>query len=600
MISTRPSQVSANSQGYCVFPTDKKLGTILMKTFLTLSIMVGISYFCEAQSVTSQQTSGSFATPYAITVQDANSRVWQRTVYETDPAGQIVARQHSYTEVASGLNHLVNGQWVESKEEIDILPNGTAVATNGQHQAYFPGDIYQGQVELVTSDGQHLRSRPMGLSYFDGTNSALIAELTNSVGVVVGNNQVVYPNAFTDFRADLRYTYTKAGFEQDIILRQQPPTPEALGINPDTARLQILTEFFSPPQPTIKSTAMPIQAGLSLTDESLCFGTMQMILGRAFMLGANVTDAGALVNKQWLLLNGRQFLVEEVPVNAILEGLAALPLTAMNFAPGKNHTLMAARQLNLPPERHVKRDNSKIMRLASSDLPTQGFVMDYQTVTGGSYSSYTFHGDTTYYISGGVTLAGSGTFESGTVLKYASGGAGVTLFCGAAVNFQTSLYHPAVFTAKDDNSIGEIINGSTGNPTNYYASQALTFYGNSPTLTNLRVDYAQQGLYFGGANPSIYNAQILNCLYGITSGGAIINLRNVLFSNIKTNFSSISGTMAINIQNGTFNGSAYLAIAPIPSSSALVLTNCVLANITNLTAGFTNPVGSCNGFYNTP
>ena len=80
--------------------------------------------------------------------------------------------------MASGLNHLVNGQWVESKEEIDILPNGTAAATNGQHQAYFPGDIYQGQVELVTPDGQHLKSRPIGLSYFDGTNSVLIAELT--------------------------------------------------------------------------------------------------------------------------------------------------------------------------------------------------------------------------------------------------------------------------------------------------------------------------------------------------------------------------------------------------------------------------------------
>ena len=104
----------------------------------------------------------------------------------------------------------MNGQWVESREEIDILPNGTAAATNGQHQAYFPGDIYQGQIELVTPDGQQLFSRPMGLSYFDGTNSVLIAELTNSIGVLSGSNQVIYPNAFTGFAADLRYTYTKS------------------------------------------------------------------------------------------------------------------------------------------------------------------------------------------------------------------------------------------------------------------------------------------------------------------------------------------------------------------------------------------------------
>jgi hypothetical protein len=143
----------------------------------------------------------------------------------------------------------VNGQWVGSKEEIVILPNGTAAATNGQHQAYLPGDIYNGEIELVTPDGQQLYSRPMGLSYFDGTNSVLIAELTNSIGVLTGNNQVIYPNAFTGFAADVRYTYTKAGFEQDIILLEQPPTPESFGLNPATTRLQVLTEFFNPPQP---------------------------------------------------------------------------------------------------------------------------------------------------------------------------------------------------------------------------------------------------------------------------------------------------------------------------------------------------------------
>ena len=49
------------------------------------------------------------------------------------------------------------------------MPNGTAQAIDGQHQAYFPGDIYNGEIELVTPDGTQLHSRPMGLSYFDGT-----------------------------------------------------------------------------------------------------------------------------------------------------------------------------------------------------------------------------------------------------------------------------------------------------------------------------------------------------------------------------------------------------------------------------------------------
>jgi len=248
--------------------------------------MLGTASICEAQSTASQpaQVTIPKPTPFAITVQDANSRVWQRNYFQSSPFGGIVTNTHSYTELASGLNHLVNGKWIESKEWIDILPNGTAVATNGQISAFFPGNLYQGQIELVTPDGKHLKSRPMGLSYFDGTNSVLIAELTNSIGVVVGNNQVVYQNAFTDFKVDLRYTYTKAGFEQDVILRQQPPTPESLGLNPDTTRLQMLTEFFSPPQPAIQTTELPVQAGLSLNDQTLDFGAVEIVPGKAYLL----------------------------------------------------------------------------------------------------------------------------------------------------------------------------------------------------------------------------------------------------------------------------------------------------------------------------
>src|ERR1022692_530258 len=396
MISTSTRLVSGKSQGDHVFPTGKIAGIFLMKIFPGL--IIGSVILCSTPRVwcgSSAVNQPPAPTLYAITVQDANSRVWQRTDYQISPSGEVIANTHSYTEICSGLNHLVNGKWVESSEQIDILPNGTAVATNGQHQAYFPGDIYQGQIELVTPDGQHLKSRPMGLSYFDGTKSVLIAELTNSIGVVVGNNQVVFQNAFNGLAADLRYFYTKAGFEQDVVIKQQPPTPESLGLNPDKARLQILTEFFSPPQPTIESTAMPVQAGLSLTDESLGFGTMQMIPGKAFLLGANATDAGAMVDKQWLLLDGRQFLVEEVPVDAILEGLAALPLTAMNSNSSKN-SRTASKHLKLPPQRLAENNTSKSLMLAKADLSAQGFVLDYQTVNG-TFTNYNFQGDTTYY-----------------------------------------------------------------------------------------------------------------------------------------------------------------------------------------------------------
>jgi hypothetical protein len=239
-------------------------------------------------------------TAYAVVERDANSRVWERTTYELSPSGSIVPQKHRYTELATGLHYQKNGQWVESKEEINILPDGTAAATQGGHQTHFPGDIYEGVIELVTPDGAHLRSRPLGLSYNDGTNTVLIAELTNSVGYLVGSNQVIYPNAFTDFKADLRYTYTKAGFEQDIILREQPLTPESYGLNPATTRLQMLSEFFSPPEPAKTTRALPEQAGITLTDENLDFGVMKMVPGRAFLLGSGAHEGNVLVSKSWV------------------------------------------------------------------------------------------------------------------------------------------------------------------------------------------------------------------------------------------------------------------------------------------------------------
>ncbi|MGA3283135.1 MAG: hypothetical protein ABSD57_01580 [Verrucomicrobiota bacterium] len=98
----------------------------------------------------------------AVVERGPNHCVWQKTTYETNSVGQLVPHIHQFTELATGLNYMTNGQWVESKQEIDILPNGTAAATQGQHQVYFPGDIYRagdagGQAPAQPPGGAQLR-----------------------------------------------------------------------------------------------------------------------------------------------------------------------------------------------------------------------------------------------------------------------------------------------------------------------------------------------------------------------------------------------------------------------------------------------------------
>jgi hypothetical protein len=566
---------------------------------VVVTMLLGIYGCCEAQQSATGSTSVPPPTPYSIVANDANSRIWERTAYEQGPGGQVVAAKQSYTELATGLNYQdpTTGQWVPSKEEIDILPDGTAAATNGQHQAYFPSDIYNGDIRVVTPEGDVLQSQPLGLSYDDGSNTVLIAVLTNSAGELVSSNQVLYPNAFVGLNADLLYTYTKGGFEQDIILRAQPPTPESLNMNSQNTRLQMLTEFINPPQAAVTEQQLPAQAGMILNDENLDFGIMKMVPGKAFLTGTDAHDSGALVGKAWENISGRQILVEEVPVMALADDLAQLP-TPQHSSAKANSPLYAVTARRLLPAQHLAKNEKTTEFIAREALPIKGVVLDYNTVNS-SISNYVFQSDTTYYISGAVNLYGTNTFEGGTVLKYTNG-ASINIGTGTGVNWMAATYRPVIMTAKDDNSVGETISGSTGNPTNYYASSALSFNtAGTFTLSGFRIIYAAQAISDYDTTLHLYDGQIVNSQYGVEGIYYTVTLRNLLLANVPTDFTTFYGSL--DAQNATLYGSTYLN--GDFAYSSMSLENCILANITYLTnslANSTTIAGTNDGFYNCP
>jgi hypothetical protein len=541
---------------------------------------------------------------YQVTERGANHRVWQRTIYETGPDGRPMPHVHQYTELTTGLHYLNHGEWTESREQIDLLPDGTAAATNGQHQAYFPTEIYGGVITLVTPDGQELTSRPLGLGYDDGSNTVLIAELTHSTGHLVGANQALYPDAFTGLKADLLYTYTRAGFEQYIILRESPLTPEAFGLDPARARLQVLTEFFNAPEPAVTTTVRPGEAGMALPDQNVAFGAMAMVPGRAFLLGGDAPPGNVMVSKSWVKLEGRHFLIEEVPVEALADQLAVLPLPpeASNQT-GANRHSVASRQRQLPPARHAQAGPAgPFRRIARAALPIRGLVLDYQ-IFSGSETPYNFKSDTTYYISGNVCAYGTNTFEGGAVLKFATNGE-IQITPGPVstrINWKAGAYRPVIFTAKDDDSVGDPISDSTGHPSGYYGDPMLYLASlDSITLTNFRMSYAATGIGFGGVSGSLYDVQFVNCQNGLVMGGVDLLLGNALFANTKTNF-VFQGGATVSGQNITFDGAACLAAGPAYfGANALALTNCLLSDETALTNGILTLTGDHNGFYNSP
>jgi hypothetical protein len=215
--------------------------------------------------------------PFAVGERGADFRVLQNNAVEH---GSNVL--HQYVELASGLNYTnASGDLVESKEAIELLPQGGAAAVEGQHKVYFPAGIYNGVLEIVTPDGRHLRSRPLGVSYDDGNNAVWVGLLQNSTGVLASSNKVVYPNAFSGLKADLVCTYRRGGFECDVVLRERPPAPSVFNLNTNASTLQLITEFFETDDPEEIPAGEDLNYGI--TDDTLKFGKMTMRPGKAFV-----------------------------------------------------------------------------------------------------------------------------------------------------------------------------------------------------------------------------------------------------------------------------------------------------------------------------
>ncbi len=461
---------------------------------------------------------------YQVVERGANYSVLQRTTVENG-----TNCVHRYIELATGLNYTNSyGQLVESKEAIDILPQGGAAATQGRHQVYFPADIYNGVLEVVTPDGRHLKSRPLGVSYDDGNNTAMIATLKHSSGVLTSSNQVTYFDAFAGgIKADLVCSYRRGGFESDLVFREQPSTPDAYGLTGTNSTLQMITEFFNTADPRQISAQANRRFGLQ--DNSLTFGAMTMGRGKAFVVGSQKTRdrRQTPVYKRWLHLQGRTFLIEEVPLVRLAADFDTLPLGASIEKPS-GFPKFASQQREFPPAPGFVADTNRIL-IASADLNQRpGVVLDYNIVDS-DQTDFTFRSGVTYYVTGEFGLYGTATFEGGTVIKIDEGYNGGPIDVYSAINNQSDSSHPVVITSANDDSVGEVLPGSSGSP-NQIWNNTMNAHTNYIELDNFRFNYAAEAFF---NDPDISTNVFWNCEFnngdgsiGVVSGQVV--LRNVL------------------------------------------------------------------------
>ncbi len=239
-------------------------------------------------------------------------------------------------------------------------------------------------------------------------------------------------------------------------------------------------------------------------------------------------------------------------------------------------------------------------------------VIDYYAETG-SVTSFRFLGGATYDITGTFSISGgsgAAVFEGGAVLKFETAG---QINPWSKPAFLTAPYSPLVCTAKDDDSVGEKIAGSTGNPgANLYGGGGmLRFSGANSCVTNARFCYAKTAVAFLvalGGDQFVVDSQFVNCSNGVTTGGGNITVKNTLFAHVWAPFFHLGAKLVA--KNITVEDAQYLSTIGNPNSGlfGLTFTNCIFSRVTNIMgypydapAPYTyTPTADYNGFYNCP
>ncbi len=559
----------------------KAYATAAALTLSTLIISLAPPVFSQSHLVNASAQKPLPDTSWTIINAGANNNVWQKTTYEIDPHGTQRPHLHQYVELASGLNYLKNGRWIPSQEVIEPYSQG-AIARQGQYQVIFANNLNTaGAVDLQAADGKRLRSNIIGLGYFDRStgNSVLIAQLQDSTGQLITDNQVLYPNAFAGVNADVRYTYRKSGLEQDVILREQPPAPQSFGLNSETTELEVMTAFIDPP-PANVTTADAGSQNLD-PDQTIRWGTTVLGKGRAFDLSNQKNSRNHVsVSKQYVNVRGRQILLERVSLKEILPQLSSLPAQPSSQA---RLSSIVSKTLILP-KLPVAQAMLKPIQLASRSAPDRGYVLDYVTISSPE-TNFVFQGDMTYYINGEYDLMGTTIIEGNSVIKL--GGSGqIDIDQNGTVICKTAAYQPAVFTSANDNSLGESI--GSGSPAFGDVYAFLNINATNVTLHDLRFAYGWIGAI---QNPEPATLDVWNCQFidgDCAVFGYNVGLHNILISRSNLNLEDaavfVEGPSLVAENVTADQGNDF--IEPDYSGAVLALTNCLVTSQSVIVPGF--------------
>jgi hypothetical protein len=491
-----------------------------------------------------------------------NQTRWESNVRQTNAVtGKVTTSRRSYEELGAGLNvRTSQGDFRPSNPAFSITAAGAQV-TGAAHQVSVPGDIGAGEgVKIVTPKGQALGFQPVAVNYFDPTDgtSVLLDSVTNATGWLVASNEIIFSNCFPQIKASIRLRNLRSGLESDLILHERPPAPSSFGLSKRT-RLEMITEQVSGESPLVRTNVVrkekdpALRRALvepDLMDEALAFNGMTMMPGKAFSLPrAETSNTERLFNKvvkSYLTMDGRRFLVEAVEYEQVQRALERLPAGRHMLTDVQRYRPSPSQLATRPVPSRAFKNSAKLMPPTASRAIQQAavsresdvaatpnaFVIDYQLINSSTLADFTFQCDTTYVIAESVSMEGTTTLEGGTVLKYVEPGALFFITEGYTLQCKTEPYRPAVFTAYDDNTVGELLPGSTGVPSQVLVN-SIYFINGTRTLENVRFSHLYLPVVLETSDGAFLarNVQVVDVNYFLECGGADISIYNGLFYN---------------------------------------------------------------------
>jgi len=255
---------------------------------------------------------------------------------------------------------------------------------------------------------------------------------------------------------------------------------------------------------------------------------------------------------------------------------------AANAQPGKRHKPISVAQSSPAPS-----STSKALRMAAAKAPgpQPGVLLDYILINS-TQTNFTFNGSTTYYATNYVALFETTTLEGGAVAKGIQWDGGVatgTFIVYGAFDCRTSPYRPAIFTAVDDDTVGNVITGvSTGTPTNLYRGSLWFSTTNSVVVENVHVRYAITGCYAAtGTSPTLRHLQLVSCNTALEKHSDNCSYQNILIDKCSLAIKGFSPNLTA--ENLTVNGTTVffdsITNATYPTESTLVVSNSLLVGV---------------------